>query len=72
MFVVSCAITMTSAPKMTTAGLPMRAIRATGSQIQHQTLSLFQGGHSLADEGAASAPVIADLHGVTGSAGRRQ
>ena len=33
MFVVSCAINTTRAPKMITAGLPMRAIRTTGSQI---------------------------------------
>ena len=33
MFVVSCASMTMSAPKMITGGLPMRAMRATGSQI---------------------------------------
>jgi hypothetical protein len=33
MLVVSCASMMTSAPKMITGGLPMRAISTTGSQI---------------------------------------
>ena len=40
MLVVNCAINTTSAPKMMTAGLPIRAIRTTGSQIASPKMTM--------------------------------
>ena len=40
MLVVSCASSTTSAPKMMTGGLPMRAMSTTGSQIASPKITI--------------------------------